>query len=153
MSPMVNVGALLVLVLAVAPAMAKDYTVGDSSGWATGVSYDDWASDKDFKVGDTLISFPSNDGPSAGILLRVVPPRRERGKPSPTTTACSSANCHPEPTTTAAPKITLDKPGHTVLHPASPATANCPGGMKLAVPVRDASSGVWLCVNPVTTHG
>ena len=54
MNSMARVTALLVLVLAAVPAMATDYTVGDSSGWSTGVDYDTWASDKTFKVGDTL---------------------------------------------------------------------------------------------------
>lgn len=54
MSSMTSVAALLVLVLAAVPAMATDYTVGDSSGWTSGVDYSTWASDKTFAVGDTL---------------------------------------------------------------------------------------------------
>ena len=45
----------LVLIAAVAaPAHAKDYTVGDSSGWTSGVDYTTWASGKAFAVGDNL---------------------------------------------------------------------------------------------------
>ena len=45
----------LVLIAAVAaPAHAKDYTVGDSSGWTSGVDYTTWASGKTFAVGDNL---------------------------------------------------------------------------------------------------
>jgi Plastocyanin-like domain len=35
-------------------ATEADYTVGDSSGWTTGVDYTKWASDKKFQVGDNL---------------------------------------------------------------------------------------------------
>uniref|UniRef100_A0A0D9XD41 Phytocyanin domain-containing protein n=1 Tax=Leersia perrieri TaxID=77586 RepID=A0A0D9XD41_9ORYZ len=51
--------ALLLVVLVVAaaasPASAKDYTVGESSGWRTGVDYTAWANGKAFVVGDTLL--------------------------------------------------------------------------------------------------
>jgi hypothetical protein len=52
-------GLLLAIVLlaagaAVVPASAKDYTVGDSSGWKTGVDYTAWAKGKPFAIGDTL---------------------------------------------------------------------------------------------------
>ncbi|TVT98679.1 hypothetical protein EJB05_56011, partial [Eragrostis curvula] len=43
-----------VLLVAVAPASAKDYTVGDSTGWTTGVDYTAWTKGKTFHVGDTL---------------------------------------------------------------------------------------------------
>ena len=48
---------LLLAILVVAagvPASAKDYTVGDSSGWKPGVDYAAWAKGKQFSVGDTL---------------------------------------------------------------------------------------------------
>ncbi|KAL5212794.1 hypothetical protein ABZP36_023641 [Zizania latifolia] len=45
---------LLLLLAAVLPAYAVDYTVGDSSGWASGVDYDTWANGKTFNVGDSL---------------------------------------------------------------------------------------------------
>ena len=51
-------GLLLAIVLlvavAVVPASAKDYTVGDSSGWKPGVDYTAWAKGKSFAIGDTL---------------------------------------------------------------------------------------------------
>ncbi|GFY85871.1 hypothetical protein Acr_04g0006090 [Actinidia rufa] len=34
--------------------LAKDYTVGESSGWAVGMDYSTWTSGKTFTVGDTL---------------------------------------------------------------------------------------------------
>ncbi|XP_062185247.1 mavicyanin-like [Phragmites australis] len=50
---------LAVLLVTVVPASAKDYAVGDSSGWRTGVDYTAWAKGKTFSVGDTL-SFQYN---------------------------------------------------------------------------------------------
>lgn len=48
------VGIVLVFGMVMMPSLAKDYTVGDSSGWATGVDYTTWTSDKTFAVGDNL---------------------------------------------------------------------------------------------------
>ncbi|GKV33643.1 hypothetical protein SLEP1_g42123 [Rubroshorea leprosula] len=45
---------LLALCMAV-PTLATVYTVGDSSGWATGVDYTTWAKGKTFAVGDSLV--------------------------------------------------------------------------------------------------
>ncbi|AQK56408.1 Blue copper protein-like precursor [Zea mays] len=36
-------------------AAATSYTVGDGSGWTTGVDYTSWAASKNFKVGDNLV--------------------------------------------------------------------------------------------------
>jgi hypothetical protein len=44
----------LVLLAFVAPALGKDYAVGDSSGWTSGVDYDTWVKGKAFDVGDNL---------------------------------------------------------------------------------------------------
>lgn len=46
--------ALLFLLLAAPAAYAKQYTVGDSSGWTTTVDYQNWVQGKTFTVGDTL---------------------------------------------------------------------------------------------------
>ena len=46
--------AALLLVSCASMAVATKYTVGDTSGWTTGADYTTWASDKEFKVGDTL---------------------------------------------------------------------------------------------------
>lgn len=51
---MAGVMGVVLLLCWVASASAKDYTVGDTSGWATGVDYSTWASGKKFKVNDTL---------------------------------------------------------------------------------------------------
>ncbi|MBA0866013.1 hypothetical protein Goshw_017262, partial [Gossypium schwendimanii] len=34
--------------------LAAVYTVGDTSGWTTGIDYSTWTQGKTFKVGDTL---------------------------------------------------------------------------------------------------
>jgi hypothetical protein len=46
--------AILVVLCTVVPILAKDYTVGDSSGWAIGMDYSTWTSGKTFSVGDSL---------------------------------------------------------------------------------------------------
>ncbi|KAM5575550.1 blue copper protein [Rosa sericea] len=48
------VALVLVFGMVMMPSLAKDYTVGDTSGWATGVDYTTWTSDKTFAVGDNL---------------------------------------------------------------------------------------------------
>ncbi len=48
--------ALLVLCMVV-PSLATVYTVGDSTGWTTGVDYSTWTSGKTFVVGDSLGKF------------------------------------------------------------------------------------------------
>jgi hypothetical protein len=47
-------GVLLVVLVVIAPATAKDYAVGDESGWKSGVDYTVWAKGKAFNVGDSL---------------------------------------------------------------------------------------------------
>ncbi|MFQ6670625.1 hypothetical protein Gotur_035461 [Gossypium turneri] len=42
-------------------SLAMDYVVGDDNGWKLGVIYADWAKDKQFYVGDTLL-FKDNNG-------------------------------------------------------------------------------------------
>ena len=46
--------AVLLLVACSSTAAATSYTVGDGSGWTTGVDYTSWAASKNFKVGDNL---------------------------------------------------------------------------------------------------
>jgi hypothetical protein len=46
--------AVLLLVACCSTAAATSYTVGDGSGWTTGVDYTSWAASKNFKVGDNL---------------------------------------------------------------------------------------------------
>jgi hypothetical protein len=54
MAAAIMAGLLILLAAVAAPAHAKDYTVGDSSGWTSGVDYTTWASGKTFAVGDNL---------------------------------------------------------------------------------------------------
>ncbi|KAK9053222.1 hypothetical protein SSX86_029854 [Deinandra increscens subsp. villosa] len=46
---------LMVILSLISFGSAKVYTVGDSAGWALSVDYTTWASDKTFKVGDSLV--------------------------------------------------------------------------------------------------
>ncbi|XP_028797102.1 blue copper protein [Neltuma alba] len=46
---------VLVAINMALPALAKVYTVGDTSGWAIGADYGTWASGKTFQVGDSLV--------------------------------------------------------------------------------------------------
>jgi hypothetical protein len=52
--PRLPVAVLLLLVACSSTAAATSYTVGDGSGWTSGVDYTAWAASKDFKVGDNL---------------------------------------------------------------------------------------------------
>ncbi|KAB2058650.1 hypothetical protein E1A91_A11G255900v1 [Gossypium mustelinum] len=43
-------------------SLAMDYVVGDDNGWKLEVNYTDWAKDKQFYVGDTLLFKYNNAG-------------------------------------------------------------------------------------------
>ncbi|XP_038996639.1 blue copper protein-like [Hibiscus syriacus] len=51
----VGVACVLVVASMVVPSLATVYTVGDTSGWTSGVDYGTWTKGKTFKVGDTLV--------------------------------------------------------------------------------------------------
>ncbi|KAJ0790716.1 putative Phytocyanin domain, cupredoxin [Helianthus annuus] len=51
----VVVVCLMVVLSNVSFGSAKDYTVGDTAGWALSVDYTKWAKGKTFKVGDSLV--------------------------------------------------------------------------------------------------
>ncbi|KAK8552170.1 hypothetical protein V6N13_120589 [Hibiscus sabdariffa] len=62
-SSSVGMACLLLVSLScmVVPSLAKVYTVGDASGWTTGVDYRTWTSGKTFKVGDSLVfNYPTS---------------------------------------------------------------------------------------------
>ncbi|KAL4333136.1 hypothetical protein GQ457_07G023840 [Hibiscus cannabinus] len=62
-SSSVGMACLLLVSLScmVVPSLAKVYTVGDASGWTTGVDYSTWTSGKTFKVGDSLVfNYPTS---------------------------------------------------------------------------------------------
>uniref|UniRef100_A0A0D9W7T3 Phytocyanin domain-containing protein n=1 Tax=Leersia perrieri TaxID=77586 RepID=A0A0D9W7T3_9ORYZ len=121
--PVALVAALLAAVAA--PASAKDYTVGDSSGWTTGVDYTAWAKGKAFNIGDTLL-FQYSGGHSVaevGAADHV---------------SCSASNplrSYNDGTTT----VTLTRPGTRYF--ICGATGHCAAGMKLAVTVSSSLSG------------
>ncbi|KAF7090256.1 hypothetical protein CFC21_093035 [Triticum aestivum] len=114
----------LVLLAAVAPAYAADYTVGDSSGWASGVDYSTWASDKTFTVGDTLVF---QYGASHNVA--------EVG--SSDYSACSATNSI-QSFSDQDTKVTLTKPGTRYF--ICGVSGHCSGGMKLAVKVAPAAA-------------
>nr|CAB3481211.1 unnamed protein product [Digitaria exilis] len=49
------IALLVVLSCAAAVSAATTFTVGDTSGWKTGVNYDNWVSGKTFAAGDQLL--------------------------------------------------------------------------------------------------
>ncbi|CAM0944992.1 unnamed protein product [Alopecurus aequalis] len=128
-------GLVLLAAVAVAPAYAVDYTVGDSSGWAGGVDYSTWASDKTFNVGDTLVF---QYGASHNVA--------EVG--SADYSACSATNSiqsYSDQDT----KITLTKPGTRYF--ICGASGHCAGGMKLAVTVSPAATSTPTPTAPAAT--
>ncbi|GJM86321.1 hypothetical protein PR202_ga02171 [Eleusine coracana subsp. coracana] len=122
---MAALAACVVLLLAaVAPAFGKDYVVGDSSGWTSGVDYDTWAKGKTFNVGDNLV-FQYN-------MMHTV-----AEVSSADYSACSASNSiqsYSDQNT----KIALTKPGTRYFVCGTP--GHCSGGMKLAVTVAAADA-------------
>ncbi|KAI9106444.1 hypothetical protein K1719_021972 [Acacia pycnantha] len=110
---------LLAINMAV-PALAKVYTVGDSSGWAIGADYGTWASGKTFQVGDSLVF---NYG--AGHTVDEV---KESDYKSCTTGNSISTD------SSGATTITLKTAGTHYFICAVP--GHCSGGMKLSVDVK-----------------
>ncbi|KAI0520157.1 hypothetical protein KFK09_007628 [Dendrobium nobile] len=120
-------GALVVLCLvavATVPAFGKDYTVGDSQGWTSGVDYSTWASGKVFKVGDTLLFTYS------GLHSTEEVSKSDYD-------SCSTSNAlqtHTDGNT----KISLTAPGSRYFICGT--AGHCASGMKLAVTVAKAGS-------------
>ncbi|XXG70741.1 hypothetical protein AAC387_Pa07g0152 [Persea americana] len=118
-------GAILVLCCVVS-GLATDYTVGDSSGWSTGVDYSTWTSGKTFAVGDKLV-FTYGGG------LHTVDEVSSSDYSS-----CSTGN-----------SITTDSSGSTTITLKTAGThyficaapGHCSGGMKMAVKVSAAAGG------------
>ncbi|KAJ6795988.1 putative blue copper protein [Iris pallida] len=123
MGSMAGVTAFLLLILAVAPAYATDYMVGDTSGWTSGSDYTTWASDKTFKVGDSLLF-------SYSMLHSVSEVSKSDYD------ACSAAN-----------SLQTYSDGSTTINLTAPGTryficgtvGHCSSGMKLAVNVASGS--------------
>ncbi|WCJ24784.1 Blue copper protein [Euphorbia peplus] len=118
------IAASVVACMVVAPCVATVYTVGESSGWAMGVDYTTWASDKTFNVGDSLVfnygGGHTVDEVSAGDY-----------------STCTVGN-----------SITSDSSGATSIALKTPGThyfvcaaiGHCGNGMKLALNVKAASA-------------
>ncbi|KAL5214986.1 hypothetical protein ABZP36_004138 [Zizania latifolia] len=114
----------VLLVAAAVPASAKDYTVGDSSGWAPGVDYNAWAKGKTFNIGDTLL-FQDNDGVHSVAEVSAADH-----------SSCSASNpvrSYKDATTI----ITLTKPGTRYFICGT--AGHCASGMKVTVKVASLS--------------
>ncbi|XWS23933.1 hypothetical protein CRYUN_Cryun28dG0058200 [Craigia yunnanensis] len=60
-SSSVRMACLLLVLCMVVPSLATVYTVGDTSGWTSGVDYSTWTKGKTFKVGDSLVfNYPTS---------------------------------------------------------------------------------------------
>ncbi|KAL6633512.1 hypothetical protein ACP70R_026183 [Stipagrostis hirtigluma subsp. patula] len=117
--------AVLLLVAGASTAAATSYTVGDGSGWTTGVDYTTWAASKNFKVGDSLVF---NYAKGLHTVAEV--------------SAAEYMSC------TATNPIGSDSSGATTVALKTPGShyficsipGHCGGGMKLAVTVGGSSS-------------
>nr|GMC52489.1 blue copper protein-like [Ipomoea batatas]GME12603.1 blue copper protein-like [Ipomoea batatas] len=117
---------LSILFNVIVPSLGTNYTVGDTSGWALSVDYASWASDKTFKVGDSL-------GKLSLLVLFNYPSGHTVDEVSESDyKSCSAAN-----------SISTDSSGATTI-PLNAAgkryficsvMGHCTGGMKLAVNV------------------
>ncbi|XWS21460.1 hypothetical protein CRYUN_Cryun30bG0056700 [Craigia yunnanensis] len=119
-----GVACLLLVFCMVVPSLATDYTVGDTSGWTTGVDYSTWTKGKTFKVGDSLVfNYPTSH----------------------TVDEVSSSDYS---TCTVGNAITTDNSGATTIALKTAGThyficgviGHCGNGMKLAVKVESGSS-------------
>uniref|UniRef100_J3M032 Phytocyanin domain-containing protein n=2 Tax=Oryza brachyantha TaxID=4533 RepID=J3M032_ORYBR len=115
--------AVLLLLAAAAPASARDYTVGDSSGWTTGVDYTAWARGKAFTVGDRLLFQYNSDRHSVAEVSAA-----DHGSCSPSNPLRSYRDG------TAA--VALTSPGTRYFICGS--SGHCASGMKLTVTVASA---------------
>lgn len=127
--------AVLLLLCCAQWSSATDYTVGDTSGWTTGIDYSTWTSSKTFVVGDTL---GFTYAPSLHTVNEVSPSDYS---------ACSTSNY-----------ITTDSSGSTTIPLKTAGThyfvcgvpGHCIGGMKLAVTVASSGGGGGGSSSPAT---
>ncbi|MBA0746206.1 hypothetical protein Gogos_008745 [Gossypium gossypioides] len=111
----VGVACVLLVLCMVVPSLAAVYTVGDTSGWTTGIDYSTWTQGKNFKVGDTLVDEVSSSDYSTCTVGNAI-----RSDNSGSTT------------------VTLKAAGtHYFI---CGVVAHCGNGMKLAVKVESSSS-------------
>ncbi|EOA27938.1 hypothetical protein CARUB_v10024107mg [Capsella rubella] len=125
----------LLLVMAVVPAaVAVTYTVGDASGWESGVDYTAWVTGKNFRVGDKL---EFKYGPSHSV--------NEVNKAGYDSCGGTPIDTHTDGDT----KIDLETVGTKYF--ICPTAGHCLGGMKLAVTVVAASAGPPTTPSPPST--
>ncbi|KAJ4761081.1 Blue copper protein [Rhynchospora pubera] len=117
---------ILVLLNSAMWASATDYTVGDSSGWTTGVDYTKWTGDKSFQVGDNLV-FDFVSG--AHTVTEVT-----KSDYSSCSTSNAISNSNSAPTT-----VSLTSAGTRYFICGVP--GHCSSGQKLAVTVGSSGSG------------
>ncbi|RWR84097.1 blue copper-like protein [Cinnamomum micranthum f. kanehirae] len=157
-------GAILVLCCVVS-GLATDYTVGDSSGWSTGVDYSTWTSGKTFTVGDKLgnqkrpghfVVKPYIDIKVDGFTIYVVMAVFSYGGGLHTVdevsssdySSCSSGNSI-STDSSGSTSITLKTAGTHYFICATP--GHCSGGMKMAVKVSAAAGGTSPTTPTTTT--
>ncbi|KAK8921586.1 hypothetical protein KSP39_PZI020361 [Platanthera zijinensis] len=115
---------------------ATVYTVGDASGWSSGVDYSDWASGKSFVVGDSLAFIYSTGTHTVNEVS------------ADDYQSCSASNY-----------LSTDSTGSTTIPLKTGGThyficgvpGHCIGGMKLAVSVDAASSSSSTSSSPTIT--
>ncbi|WVZ73554.1 hypothetical protein U9M48_021845 [Paspalum notatum var. saurae] len=117
--------AALLLVACSSTAAATSYTVGDGSGWTTGVDYTTWASSKSFKVGDNLV-FNYAKGLHTVVEVSAADYM-----------ACTAVNALGSDSS-GATTVALKTPGSHYF--VCSITGHCGAGMKLAVTVGGSSS-------------
>ncbi|PIN18289.1 hypothetical protein CDL12_09048 [Handroanthus impetiginosus] len=111
------------IVVAIAPTLATDYMVGDDKGWNLSGNYTEWATGKDFRVGDTLM-FMYTQG-----LHNVWKVNQTDFQ------QCVISNASEVPHVTGSDKISLTNPGMKWYICGVP--EHCSKGMKLAINVSD----------------
>ncbi|KAI4375085.1 hypothetical protein MLD38_012995 [Melastoma candidum] len=124
----------LILQLAV-PGSATVYTVGDTSGWAMGVDYTTWTSDKSFVVGDSL-AFNYGGGHTVDEVSKS------------DYSSCTVGNAI---TTDSSGSTTIPLKTEGVHYFICGAMGHCGSGMKLAVTVKSSSSSSSGSTTPSTT--
>ncbi|KAK8647187.1 hypothetical protein V6N13_120937 [Hibiscus sabdariffa] len=118
---------LVVLGMKFVPSLATVYTVGDTSGWTTGVDYSTWTQGKTFRVGDILVDEVSSSDYSTCTVGNAI-----RSDNSGATT------------------VTLKTAG--TVYFICGATGHCANGMKLAVKVESGSSATTTTTTTTTTN-
>ncbi|CAA0840755.1 Cupredoxin superfamily protein [Striga hermonthica] len=125
MGILIKVSLMMILMVCLSRlGAAAVYTVGDSTGWASGADYTTWTSDKAFAVGDTLV-FNYSPGHTVDEVSQA------------DFQSCTTGNSITTDSS-GATKITLKTAGTHYFICAIP--GHCAGGMRLAVPVAAAGS-------------